>query len=217
MTCTAQLRCQGSSEVPPALVLKGSKPPPMPALEQNSAIGPNCASVSSMTCKTSFSLPTSHLKAAPSIGVATARAPSGLISTTTTLAAPARWKASDSALPMPLAPPVTTTTFPVTCMVVLPSLLFFSQIFSAQHKIDDRRVMAGGAGEHEAVPDRVLKAQPFPSMEDHAETVQHAARDNEIQRHSRQRLHHRIVQHHAAPAHRQIKPDREPVVASGQH
>ena len=37
----AQLRCHGSSESPPALTDSGSKPPPMPALEQNSAIGPN--------------------------------------------------------------------------------------------------------------------------------------------------------------------------------
>src|SRR6266446_4955112 len=142
----------------------------------------------------SFSLPTSHLKAAPPIGVATVRAPPGLISTTTTLAAPARWKASHSAFPMPLAPPVTTTTFPSTCMVVLPSLLF-----SAQNKIEDGRVVAGGAREHKAMPDGVLKTQPLPGMEDHAETVEHAARDDEPQCHGRQRLHHRIVQHHAAP------------------
>src|SRR5213075_3178980 len=99
----------------------------------------------------SFSLPTSHLKAAPPIGVATARAPAGSISTTTTLAAPARWKASHSAFPMPLAPPVTTTTFPATCIVTLRSL------GSGQDKIEDRRVMAGGAREHEAMPDGVLK------------------------------------------------------------
>src|SRR6266576_3556521 len=119
-----------------------------------------------MTWRMSFSLPTSHLKAAPPSGVATARAPSGLISTTTTLAAPARWKASHSALPMPLAPPVTTTTLPVTCMVVLPSFLF-----SAQDKIEDRRVVTGRAAQHEAMPDGVLKTQPLPGVEDHAKTV----------------------------------------------
>src|SRR3954454_9702599 len=173
MTCTAQLRCHGSSEVPPALPDSESTPPPMPALEQNSATGPNCFSVSSMTCRMSFSLPTSHLKAAPLIGVATVRAPSGSISTTTTLAAPARWKASHSARPMPLAPPVTTTTFPLTCMVVLPSLLF-----SGQHSIENGRVVAGGACEHKAMPDRILKAQPLPGMEDHAKTVQHTARED---------------------------------------
>ena len=42
----AQLRDQGSSDVPPAFSDNGSKPAPMPALEQNSAIGPNCFSVS---------------------------------------------------------------------------------------------------------------------------------------------------------------------------
>ena len=44
----------------------------MPALEQNSAIGPNCRSVSSMTWTMSFSCPTSHLNAAPPIEAATA-------------------------------------------------------------------------------------------------------------------------------------------------
>src|SRR5260370_2927967 len=112
----------------------------------------------------SFSLPTSHLKAAPPIGVAAARAPSGLISTTTTLAAPARWKASHSAFPMPLAPPVTTTTLPATCMVASPMLLF-----SGQNHIEDCRVMAGRARQHEAMPDRVLETQPLPGVQNNAQ------------------------------------------------
>src|SRR5882724_9476526 len=76
--------------MPPAFSDLGSKPPPMPALEQNSAIGPNCRSVSSMTWRMSFSWPTSHLNAAPSIEAATASAPAKSRSATTTLAAPAR-------------------------------------------------------------------------------------------------------------------------------
>ena len=57
MTWIAQLRAHGSSEVPPAFSDSGSKPPPMPALEQNSAIGPNCRSVSSMTWQDVLFLP----------------------------------------------------------------------------------------------------------------------------------------------------------------
>jgi len=48
MTWMAQLLAQGSSEVPPAFSDSGSNPPPMPALEQNSAIGPNRRSASSI-------------------------------------------------------------------------------------------------------------------------------------------------------------------------
>src|SRR4030088_1122276 len=99
----------------------------------------------------SFSFPTSHLKAAPPIGVATAREPAGSISATTTLAAPARWNASHIALPMPLAPPVTTTTLPFTCMAVLPVY----SLFLRQHHVEDSRIVAGGAKQDEAVPDRV--------------------------------------------------------------
>src|SRR5438876_9513712 len=195
MTCTAQLRCHGSSELPPALTDSGSKPPPMPALEQNSAIGPNWCSVSSMTWETSFSLPTSHLKAAPSIPPATARAALGSISATTTLAAPARWKASHIARPMPFPPPVTTTTLPVTCMAPSPLFLVVIYYRSLQDDVEHRRVVAGRAAQHKAVPDRVLEAQPLPGVKNHAERIEHAARDDEAHRHGRQRLDHGIIEH----------------------
>src|SRR6185436_5858901 len=129
----------------------------------------------------SFSFPTSHLKAAPPIGVATARAPSGSISATTTLAAPARWKASHIALPMPLPPPVTTTTLPVTCMAVSPS-----NFLRQNDQVEDSRIVAGRAEHDEAVPDRVLKTQPLPGVEDHAGSVQHTACERETQRQCRQ-------------------------------
>src|ERR1700674_5608868 len=154
----AQLRCHGSSEVPPAFSDNGSKPPPMPALEQNSAIGPNCRSVSSMRWRISFSCPTSHLNAAPFIEAPPASAPGKSRSATTTLAAPARCKASQSARPMPLAPPVTTTILPVTCIgepVWLKSI-------SGQNQIEYGGVMAGRAQQHEAMPDHVLEAKPVP-------------------------------------------------------
>src|SRR6478736_1373718 len=179
MTWMAQLRCHGSSELPPALTASGSKPPPMPALEQNSAIGPNWCSVSSMTWETSFSLPTSHLKAAPLMAPATARAALGSMSATTTLPAPARWKASHMARPMPLPPPVTTTTLPVTCMAPSPLMCRCFYYRSLQDDVEHRRVVADGAAQHKAVPDRVLETQPLPGVEYHAESVEHPACDDE--------------------------------------
>src|SRR5436190_2229740 len=219
MTWIAQLRCHGSSELPPALTESGSKPPPIPALEQNSAIRPNWFSVSSMTWLTSFSLPTSHLKAAPLMVPATARAALGSMSATTTLAAPARWNASHSARPMPLPPPVTTTTLPVTCMA--PSQyshqrIFISAILSAQNDVDHRRIMTGCAAQHKAMPNRVLETQPLPGMEDHAKGIEHAARHHEPQRHGRQGLHHGIIEHQAAPAHGKVEADCDPVEAAGE-
>src|SRR5689334_7081996 len=114
----------------------------------------------------SFSLPTSHLKAAPPIGAATARAPSGSISATTTLAAPARWKASHMARPMPLPPPVTTTTLPVTCMAPSPLVVALFYYRSLQDDVEHRRVVAGRAAQHKAVPDRILETQPLPGVKD---------------------------------------------------
>src|SRR5436190_4511418 len=212
----AQLRSQGSSELPPALTDSGSKPPPTPALEQNSAIGPNWRSVSSMTWETSFSLPTSHLKAAPLMAPATARAALGSISATTTLAAPARWKASHMARPMPLPPPVTTTTLPATCMAPSPLIVSLFYYRSLQDDVEHRRVVAGRPAQHKTVPDRVLEAQPLPGVEDHTERIEHAAGDDEAQRHGRQSLDHGIIEHHAAPAHDEVEADREAVEAAGK-
>src|SRR5512135_1236299 len=178
----AQLRANGSSESPPAFSEHGSKPPPMPAFEQNSAIGPNSRSVSSMTWRTSFSCATSHLNAAPSIPPATDLAPAASLSATTTLAAPARWKASQSARPMPLAPPVTTTTLPFTCMAE-PVIL---KTVSGQHEVEHGGVVARRAQQHETMPDHVLKAQPLPCVEDYSETVEQTTGKDEPDRRMRQ-------------------------------
>src|SRR6266478_9760282 len=117
----------------------------------------------------SFSFPTSHLKAAPPIGVATAREPAGSISATTTLAAPARWNASHSALPMPLAPPVTTTTLPGTCIAAPPFVWV-----SGQNQIEHRGIVAGRAEQHEAMPDHVLETQAPPGVKDDAKSIEQA-------------------------------------------
>src|SRR5271156_447562 len=158
----------------------------------------------------SFSCATSHLNAAPLIGAATERAPLQSRSATTTLAAPARWKASHRALPMPLAPPVTTTTLPATCIV---TSRFY--LFSGQNQIEHRGVMAGCAQQDETMPDHVLEAQPPPGMKNHAETIERAAHQHQPQRHLRQRGHDPIVKHYSAPAERQIEPDREAIEAAG--
>src|SRR3954465_626303 len=105
---------------------------------------------------------------------------------------------------MPLAPPVTTTTLPATCIVALRLLKA-----SGQYQIEHGRVMAGRAEQHEGMPDRILETQPLPCMKDDAETVEHPARGEEPQRKGRQRGDHGVVDHEAAPAHRQIKPDRQ--------
>src|SRR6266567_3297881 len=117
---------------------------------------------------------------------------------------------------MPLAPPVTTTTLPVTCMRRLPlshtaPLMPLRGTCSAQHEVEHRGIMACRAGQDKAVPDRVLEAQPPPGMEDHAEAVENAARQHAAQRQRGQRLDHGAVEHHAAPTHREIDADGDTV------
>src|SRR5215208_169647 len=122
---------------------------------------------------------------------------------------------------MPLPPPVTTTTLPVTCMAVSPlehdpekwepvfrkdHAQTKNYRFLRQNHIKDSRIMAGRAEQDEAMPDRVLETQPLPSMKDHAGGIQHAARERETQRQRRQLFHHGVIEHHAATAHGEIKP-----------
>src|ERR1700722_16027257 len=159
----------GSSDVPPAFSDLGSKPAPMPALEQNKSIGPNSRSVSSMTWRMSFSCATSHLNAAPPTDAATACAAAMSRSATTTLAAPAQWKTSQSARPMPLPPPVTTTTLSFTCIDEPDFWKLELNRSSGEDEIEHGRIMARRAEQHEAMPDHVLKAKPLPCMEHYPE------------------------------------------------
>src|SRR4051795_13143477 len=98
---------------------------------------------------------------------------------------------------MPLAPPVTTTTLPATC-IAMPRCSN-----SGQYEVEHGGVMARGPEQHEGMPDRVLEAQPLPGVEDDAETVEHAADDHQAKRHRRQCRHHGVIEHEPAPAHRQ--------------
>lgn len=76
--------------------------------------------------------------------------------------------------------------------------------------------MAGGGGEHEAVPDRVLEAQALPDMEDDAGGIEHAADRDQDERDRRQRRRHRPDDEQAAPAHDQIERDRGAVEPAGE-
>src|SRR6201994_299861 len=113
---------------------------------------------------------------------------------------------------MPLAPPVTTTILPFTCIVTPAGL----KSVLRQHQIEHGGVVARGAEQHETVPDHVLKAQPLPCVEDYPETVEQATGENKPERQLRQRGQSGIVGDDAAPAHREIKADRHPVEAPGK-
>src|ERR1700722_8189530 len=113
---------------------------------------------------------------------------------------------------MPLAPPVTTTILPATC--IAPPAVLKSKS-SGQNQIEHRRVMAGRAQQHEGMPDRVLETQPLPGVKDYAETIEQAAGRDEPQGQGRQRRHHRVVDYEAAPAHRQKQADRQPAETAG--
>src|SRR4030081_1666378 len=113
---------------------------------------------------------------------------------------------------MPLAPPVTTTILPVTCIAASAVL----KSISGQNEIEYGGVMAGRAEQHEGVPDRVLKTQPLPGMKDYAEAVERSARDHEPKRQAGKHRGHGVIEHGAAPAHRQIEADRDAVVAARQ-
>src|SRR5947209_10730993 len=106
---TSQLRCQWLSEA--------SGPPctPTPALEQKISTCPNYCVVSSTRRFTSDSLATLVTTGVPFTSAATRFAFCSSISATTTFA-PSAAKARQRACPMPLAPPVTTTTRFCICM-----------------------------------------------------------------------------------------------------
>src|SRR6185295_18044231 len=44
-------------------------------------------------------------------------------------------------------------------------------VLGQDNQIEDRRIVARRAEQDEAMPDRVLEAQPLPGMEDHTEAV----------------------------------------------
>src|SRR5581483_4295273 len=105
-TFTSQTRCHCSSGVstPPGTM--------MPALEQKRSIDPYCAVDVSTSRITSASTATSVVTANPPVSCATAPAPSPSMSATTMPRAPSCLKRRHNAAPIPVAPPVTTTTLP---------------------------------------------------------------------------------------------------------
>src|SRR5579871_2671848 len=113
---------------------------------------------------------------------------------------------------MPVAPPVTTTILPLTC-IASPDV---SREVLRQNHVEHGRVMARRAEQHETMPDHVLEAQPLPCVEDYPETVQQATGEDEPERHLRQRGQPGVIGDDAAPAHGKIKADRQPVEAAGK-
>src|SRR6202041_2353615 len=105
---------------------------------------------------------------------------------------------------MPLAPPVTTTTLPATCIVSLRFLECLWNIFwniSGQNEIEHGGIVASRAQQHKTMPDRVLEAQPLPRVKDHPETIEQATGGNQPQRQMRERRQAGIIGNQPAPAH----------------
>src|SRR3984957_21091807 len=107
---------------------------------------------------------------------------------------------------MPLAPPVTTTILPLTC-IANPD---FSESALGQNQIEHGRVMARRAEKHETMPDRVLEAQPLPCVEDYPETVEQATGKDQPEHQLWQLREAGVIGDNAAPAHREVEPDRQP-------
>src|SRR5215831_12805656 len=108
-----QLRFQSRSEAPGPPVV------PMPALEQKISIFPTALVTVSTMNFTWDSFETSQQKKAPRPSSNSCRTLKPLSSSTSaqpTRRAPSLANLRQSARPIPLAPPVTTTTFPLICM-----------------------------------------------------------------------------------------------------
>src|SRR5579863_8127308 len=111
---------------------------------------------------------------------------------------------------MPLPPPVTTTILPLTC-IATPE---FSETVLRQNQIEHGRVVARRAEKHETMPDHILEPQPLPCVEDYPKAVQQATGENEPERHLRQRGEASVIGDDAAPAHGEVKPDRQTIEAA---
>ena len=94
----------------------GSPPVATAALLKNKSISPSSVSHVLTRAPTSSSLPTSQETAIAPMSSATARAPSTFTSATATFA-PSSQNARAHAAPIPLAPPVTTTTRPCNSII----------------------------------------------------------------------------------------------------
>src|SRR5690349_11852249 len=111
---------------------------------------------------------------------------------------------------MPLAPPVTTTTLPATCIVTSRFCLL-----SGQNQIEHGRIVACRAQQHETMPDDVLEAQSPPGVKDHAQAIQRAAGEHKPERQVRQCRNDGTIERQAAPAERKIEPDGQAVETAG--
>src|SRR3982074_3325303 len=72
---------------------------------------------------------------------------------------------------------------------------------------EDRLIMATCREQHEAVPDRVVKAEALQEMKDRAERVQNAPDRTQPQGRAREDGCERVVRHDTAPTKQQAKND----------
>ena len=77
----------------------------------------------------------------------------------------------------------------------------------------DRAVMTGGGDQHEAVPDRVLIPQLRPHVEDDADGIQDAAKQDQKDRALRKRGGQLLKDEESAPAEKQVERDRGTIEA----
>jgi len=83
-----------------------------------------------------------------------------------------------------------------------------------QNEVEHRSVVTNYAQKHEAVPDRILKAQVLPNMENDTNRKERAARHHESNGCGRY-CGIAVAERDRAPAHDKISPDRKAVEASG--
>ena len=141
-----------------------SPPVAMPALLKQTSIGPSRAVTSATIAFTEPSSPTSVLIAIPPTSVAMASQPSQSRSTTAMLA-PAAANARHAAAPIPLAPPVTIATFPISSMRAPPSFQLVIEVQGVRavvgnrdqpHSRDPRQLPGARAGRDEISAQRRL-------------------------------------------------------------
>src|SRR5581483_3208743 len=121
MRFTSQLRCQstsGASTLPET---------PSPAFEQNRSMRPYFSVTNSTSRSTSPSRLTSVTAATPPISFATCSAGPRCRSAMMTASAPSEAKRRHSAAPIPFAPPVTTTIFPLSCISTFSNHVAFAR------------------------------------------------------------------------------------------
>jgi len=85
-----------------------------------------------------------------------------------------------------------------------------------QHRIEHGGVMAGNPEKHEEVPDRVLKPQLLPDVENDTDREQHASGRQQTEGRGWYQRIFVAPENDAAPSHGKVDSDRKTIEASGQ-